>query len=682
MTDENHTPPYPSLFTPLRLAKWTLPNRVVMGAIHTGLERRDRPLERIAAFYRERIEGEVGLIITGGVAPSAEGRLDAQSPVLAAGRDEAWHKAIVASADGNATRLCVQLLHAGRYAALPECVSASPLKARISQHTPRALSTQEVWRTIEDFARASATAQALGYHGVEIMGSEGYLINQFTAPVTNRRTDEFGGSFDNRVRFPLEIVNAVRRRVGPDFIVIYRISAVDLVEGGMTGDEVLELARRIEAAGADIINTGIGWHESTVPTVAHFVPRAAFSFAIGKVQNAVSIPVIASNRINDPGVANDLIASGIASMVSMARPFLADPAFVKKARLGQAKRINTCIACNQACLDRSFKHEHVSCLVNPRAAHEIEYSDAPAKQRQRIAVVGAGAAGMNFAFTAAARGHQVTLFEAGDRLGGQLLMASIIPEKGEFREMLRYFAERLTQENVDVQLRTAPSVPELASGAYDVVVIATGVKPRELSIPGIDHPKVQSYVDVLLHGRPVGQNVAIIGAGGIAFDVAEFLLGEACADSTMAQFAAEYGVDLAMASPGGMMAREVPRPARRHLTMMQRKAGRPAGNRQAITTNWIKRDKLHRQQVEMLGGVVYHRIDDAGIHISVDGTPRLIAADTIVACAGQFSERSLYDALQSMAPALPVHIIGGAHEALELDARRAIEQATRLAQDL
>jgi 2,4-dienoyl-CoA reductase (NADPH2) len=679
VTDEKNGVPYPALFTPIKLAKWTLPNRVVMGAIHTGLERRDRPLERIAAFYRERIAGEVGLIITGGVAPSPEGRLDAQSPVLAAGLDEEWHKAIIATTHSSPTRMCVQLLHAGRYAALPECVSASPLKARINRHTPRALSTQEVWQTIEQFADASVQAQALGYHGVEIMGSEGYLINQFTAPVTNQRIDAFGGSLDNRLRFPLEIVKAVRHRVGPEFILIYRISAVDLFEGGMTGQEVQELARRIEAAGADVINTGIGWHESAVPTVAHVVPRAAFSYAIGEIQKAVSIPIIASNRINDPGVANDLIASGIAGMVSMARPFLADPAFVRKARLGQAQRINTCIACNQACLDRSFKHENVSCLVNPRAAHEIEYGDAPARVPKRIAVVGAGAAGMNFAFSAAARGHQVTLFEASNQLGGQLLMASIIPEKGEFREMLRYFAGRLAEEKVDVRLHTAPTARQLVSGDFDVVVIATGVRPREISISGNNHPKVLTYVDVLLHGRPVGQNVAIIGAGGIAFDVAEFLLGEPCADSTVAQFAAEYGVDLAMESVGGVIAREEPQRPWRHLTMMQRKAGRPAGNRQAITTNWIKRDKLHRSEVDMLGDVAYQRIDDEGIHITVNGKPRLIAADTIVSCAGQYSERTLYDDVRMIDPAIPVHIIGGAYEALELDAMRAIEQATRLA---
>jgi 2,4-dienoyl-CoA reductase (NADPH2) len=674
---------YPSLFTPLRVANTELANRVVMGAMHTGLEKRDRPAERIAAFYRQRIEGEVGLIITGGVSPNAEGRLEAGSPMISPTlerfADRAWHEAIIATARDSPTKICMQLLHAGRYAKLPECVSASALKARINPFVPRALSTAEVWRTIGDFAAAGATAKMIGYHGVEVMGSEGYLINQFTAPVTNFRDDEFGGGLENRMRLALEIVRAIRRETGPDFILIFRISAVDLMQGGMTGDEVARFAALLEQAGADILNTGFGWHESTIPTVAHVVPRAAFSYAIRRVKNAVSIPVIASNRINDPQVSEDIISSGVADLVSMARPLLADPHFVRKARRGEAQLINTCIACNQACLDRAFRHEHVSCLVNPRAGHEVEYVDMAASRVKRIAVVGAGAAGMNFAFNAAARGHKVTLFEAGDRVGGQLLMARVVPDKTEFDQMLRYFRKRLATERVDLRLKSRPGAMALLQGDYDEIVIATGVNPQSVSIPGIEHPKVLSYVDVLLRGAAVGERVVLIGAGGIAFDVAEYLLGDACAAPELTAFANEYGLDLTVAAAGGVVLRRETAMPKRRITLMQRKNERPAGNKRAITTNWIKRDRLRRMKVEMLGGIAYDRIDDAGVHVIVDGESRLIAADTVVVCAGQISERGLYAELCKLDPRFPVHIIGGADQAAELDAMSAIEQATRLA---
>lgn len=670
---------YPHLFSPWRVGSLSVPNRIVMGAMHTGIERLDRAEERIRAFYRARAEGGVGLIITGGVAPNPEGRLDSEAPFLSPGRDESWHRAIVESVRGTDTKICMQILHAGRYAKLPECVGASARKARIGKYAPTALSTDAVWRTVDDYVRTAEIAHHLGYHGVEIMGSEGYLINQFTAIATNDRVDEFGGAFENRVRLPCEIVKAVRKRVGEDFMLIYRISAVDLVPEGMPLAETRRLAQLVEEAGADMLNTGIGWHESTVPTIAAVAPRAAWSYAISHVKDAVRIPVIASNRINDPQVAEDLLAGGIADFVSMARPFLADPAFAAKAKANRPDRINTCIACNQACLDRALRGLRVSCLVNPRAGHEVEFDRGPAGARKKIAVVGGGAAGMNFAFNAAARGHAVTLFEAGQRLGGQLLMASVIPEKFEFKEALRYFEQRLIDEDVTVNFGHAVSADELVAGGYDEIVIATGVRPRVLDIAGIDDPRVLSYVDVLFHRKPVGARVAIVGAGGIGVDVAAFLLGEPDEAPSFDHFAQEYALDLSLRAPGGLAGNAEQPPPRRRITLMQRKNERPAGIPQAVSTSWIHRARLQRSGVQMLGGVDYRRVEEGGLVISTAGEERLIPADTIIICAGQESQRSLYDELLARAPASTVHIIGGADVAGELDAVRAIDQATRLA---
>lgn len=675
------TPPYPYLFTPYEAAGGRIANRIVMGAMHTGIERLDRAEERIHAFYRARALGGVGLIITGGVSPNPEGRLDSESPFLAPGVDEAWHRAIVDSVAGTETKMCMQILHAGRYAKLPECVGPSAQRARINKYAPKALTTEEVWRTIEDYARTAETAQQLGYHGVEIMASEGYLINEFTATATNDRTDEFGGSFENRTRLAREIVKAVRSRVGKDFLIIYRISAADLVQGGMPVEETRQLAQSIEEAGADMLNTGIGWHESTVPTIAAVVPRAAWSYATAELSRSVSIPVIASNRINDPQVAEDLLASGVADFVSMARPMLADPDFAAKAKANHPERINTCIACNQACLDRAFRNQRVSCLVNPRAGNEIEFDRDPPPPPKSIAVVGGGAAGMNFAFNAAARGHKVTIFEASDTLGGQLLMAAAVAEKFEFREALRYFRQRLIDEKIDVRLGHAVTADELIAGGYDEIVIATGVRPRMLTIPGSDDPKVLSYVDVLLHRKPVGQRVAIIGAGGIGFDVATYLLGDADAVPSFEEFAQEYGLDASLRSPGGLTDAQPCAPGRQ-ITLMQRKAGRPAGISQAVTTSWIHRAHLARCGVEMLGGVEYRRVEEGGLVIAIDGEERLIPADTIIVCAGQESQRSLYEDLYDRVPAGKLHIVGGADVAGELDAVRAIEQATQLAMQI
>jgi 2,4-dienoyl-CoA reductase (NADPH2) len=622
------------------------------------------------------------MIVTGGVAPNDEGRFEKGTMTLSDDADTAWHRAIVESVAGSSTRICLQILHTGRYGRFEGCVGPSAIRSRINRHAPRALTTWEVWRTIADHARAAEKARQLGYHAVEIMGSEGYLINQFTAPVTNDRRDEFGGDFAGRVRFPLEIVRAVRAQVGDDFPIIYRMSVLDLVAGGMTGDETVAFARLLQQAGCDILNTGVGWHESKVPTIAHVAPRAGWAYAVRRVRQAVSIPVMASNRINDPQVAEDLLAAGDADLVSMARPLLADPHFVRKARQGRSRSINTCIACNQGCLDRIFLGLAATCLVNPRAGREIEFQPRTPARLKHIAVVGGGAAGMNFAFSASERGHHVSLFEASDRLGGQLLLARNIPGKTEFDEMLRYFKHRLEAERVDVRLGRAPMAAELTAGDYDEVVIATGARPRRPAAPGIDHAKVLDYAQALSGQRPVGRRVAIIGAGGIGFDVAEFLLGGAPhMPPTVDEFAAEYGLDLDVRAAGGLAAPLPATPARHEVTLLQRKTGR-FGAGLSPSTGWIRRDRLTRLGVNMVGGVSYKRVDDAGLHILVDGEARLLEVDTVIVCAGQESERGLHGQLQALAPTVPVHLIGGADRAVELDAMRAIDQATRLAMTL
>jgi 2,4-dienoyl-CoA reductase (NADPH2) len=672
-------PKFRHLLSPLKLRGAVLSNRVVMGAMHTRIETLDRGHERIRAFYRARAEGEVGMIITGGVAPNQEGRIEDGAPSLEGDPDLGWHRAIVNSVVGTSTLMCLQILHAGRYAKFAGCVGPSVGKSRINKWAPRALSTAEVWRTIDDFARTASRARDLGYHAVEIMGSEGYLINQFTAPATNDRLDEFGGNFEGRVRLSLEILKATRAKVGPDFPIIYRMSALDLVQGGMPGGEAVAFARLLEDAGCDILNTGIGWHESTVPTIAHVVPRAAWAYAVRQLKQAVAVPVMASNRINDPHVAEAVLARGDADLISMARPLLADPDFARKARLGRSKTINTCIACNQACLDRIFRDQAASCLVNPRAGREVEFLGPRAARAKRIAVVGAGAAGMSCAFNAAERGHEVTLYEGGDRLGGQLLMARNIPGKTEFDEMLRYFAQRLEEEAVDVHLRCAPTARELADGRYDEVVIATGVQPRAPEIPGIRHPMVTNYVEVLSRGRAVGLRVAIVGAGGIAFDVAEYLLGGAPHEPpALAEFAAEYGLDLDAQSEGGLLTRYRSEAPRRAVTMLQRSGGR-LGTGLAPSTGWIRRDKVKRLGVELLGGVVYERVDNAGLHIRLGDEARLLNVDTVIVCAGQEPDRRLADQLRPVAGNMKIHVIGGADVAMELDAVRAIDQGTRLA---
>ena len=669
---------YPHLLAPLTIAGVSLPNRMVMGAMHTRLETLDRPHERLAAFYAARAKGEIGLILTGGYSPAPEGVMDEGGLVLNHPDQLDEHRLITSAVNDAGGRIVLQILHAGRYAKVADCVAPSAGKARINAFAPRALETDEVWSTIERFAVTAALAKQAGYAGIEVMGSEGYLINEFTAAITNRREDEFGGTFDNRIRFPLEIVKAVRERVGPDFILIYRISSIDLMEGGMTGDEVAEFARRIERAGADLINTGVGWHESAVPTIAASVPRAAWAEVVRNIRQAVSIPVMASNRINLPEVAEELLASGAADLVSMARPLLADPDFAKKTRLGQADEINPCIACNQACLDRIFTERTATCLVNPRAGREIEFDDRPAEVCRRIGVVGGGPAGMAFAINAARRGHAVTLFEAAAELGGQLNLARQVPGKSEFNEMLRYFRVALQRAGVIVRLGQPASAAALAAADFDEIVIATGVTPRLPEIPGITDPKVVSYLDVLSRRVEVGRRVAIIGAGGIGFDVAEFLLGHPEESTDPAAFLLAWGVDPTISRPGGL-ARPQSKPPGREVHLFQRK-DESLGRNLGKSTGWILKARLRNAGVTMTAGASYDAIDAAGLHYTVKGEPKVVAVDHVILCAGQLSNRVLADELR--ARGCEPRVIGGADVAAELDALRAIDQATRLAVSL
>jgi 2,4-dienoyl-CoA reductase (NADPH2) len=674
---------YPNLLSQLRVGGVMLPNRMVMGAMHTRLETLDRPQERLAAFYAARAKGEISLILTGGYSPVPEGVMDEGGLVLNSAEQLDEHRLITDAVTQAGGKIVLQVLHAGRYAKVANCVSPSAGKARINVYPPRPMSTEEVWATIQSFAHTSRLAEQGGYVGVEIMGSEGYLINEFTAGLTNQRDDEFGGSFENRIRFPLEIVKAVRASVGVDFMVIYRISAIDLMEGGMTGAEVAEFARRVESAGADMINTGIGWHESSVPTMAAPVPRAAWVEAVRNVKKAVSIPVVASNRINTPEIAEQIIASGAADLVSMARPLLADPNFAQKTRLGRSEEINTCIACNQACLDRIFTERTATCLVNPRAGREIEFDESETKAPKKIAVVGGGPAGMAFALNAAQRGHHITLYEAGPELGGQLNMAKKVPGKNEFHEMLRYFRVSLEQAKVAVHLSAKVSAQDLAKrvqgGEFDHVVVATGVVPRSPEIKGLDHPKVVSYVDVLGSEVQLGQTVAIIGAGGIGFDVAEYLVGNHAESLEAHTFMEAWGVDGTISGAGGLKpAAKNDLPART-VHMFQRKP-ETLGKNLGKSTGWILKAKLRKAGVVMTAGATYDAIDDAGLHITVNGEQRVIAVDNVVLCAGQSSNRQLVDELAQLG--VHARVIGGADVASELDALRAIDQATRLAVSL
>ncbi|MBK0422614.1 FAD-dependent oxidoreductase [Leucobacter sp. CSA2] len=668
---------FPHLFAPLELGGITLPNRVIMGSMHLGFEEDADGPERLAAFYRERAAAGAALIVTGGVSPNAAGRLTPGSAVLDDAADLSGHRTVTSAVHAAGGRIALQLLHAGRYAAHPGLVAPSPLQAPISPLPPRELSSEEIEQTVEDYARAARLAREAGYDGVEIMGSEGYLINQFTAPRTNHRSDRWGGDFAGRTRFPLEVLRSVRAAVGPEFLIIYRLSMLDLVPDGAPFAEVAELARLVEEAGASAINTGIGWHEARVPTIAGSVPRAAFAWVTKRLSGRAGIPLITTNRINTPETAERLIAEGVADMVSLARPFLADPEFVSKAQAGRSDRINTCIGCNQACLDHTFAGKPASCLVNPRAGRETELLIAPAIERKRIAVVGSGPAGLACATTAASRGHSVTLYEAAERIGGQLNLALQVPGKSEFRETLRYFAGRIEETGVELRLGQRATAGSLAEDAFDEVVIATGVLPRTPEIPGIDRPEVLGYIDAI-NGAHVGDRVAILGSGAIGFDVAEALtqLGEED-PADIAGFLAHWGVDPAEYDTAGLAtAPPAPEPSARSVVMLQRRAGKP-GAGLGKTTGWIHRAELSRRGVQMLAGVNYLGIDDAGLRIEVDGEERVLEVDSVVVCAGQEPDRGLADALA--ADGITAHIIGGADVAAELDAKRAIDQGTRLA---
>ena len=672
--------PYPNLLAPLDLGFTTLRNRTLMGSMHTGLEEERHGFERMAAFYAERARGGVGLIVTGGFSPNLAGRAYPLASQLSFPWQVAKHRIVTDAVHAAGGKIALQILHTGRYGYHPLNVAPSALRAPINRFKPRALTGWGIRKTIGDYARCARLAQKAGYDGVEIMGSEGYLINQFIAPQTNHRTDAWGGSFENRIRFAVEIVRTTREKVGTDFIIVFRLSMLDLVEGGSTWDEVVRLAKAIEAAGATIINTGIGWHEARIPTIATMVPHAAFTWVTQRLKGEVSIPLVTTNRINTPEIAESVLATGCADMVSMARPFLADPEFVNKAAAHRSDEINTCIACNQACLDHIFNGKLTSCLVNPRACHETELVIAKTAARKKIAVVGAGPAGLACATTAAERGHDVTLFDAADRIGGQFNLAKRVPGKEDFNETLRYFRRRIDTTGVMLKLAHHVDAEALRAGGFDHVVLATGIVPRKPPIPGIENAKVATYIDILEGHKTAGKSVAIIGAGGIGFDVGEFLTHPhgAGEKSDAERFSDEWGIDRTYAHRGGL---KTPHgeASPRQVYLLQRKPSK-VGDGLAKTTGWIRRTLLKRRGVEMIAGVNYERIDDDGLHVTIDGEAKTLPVDTIVICAGQESRRELLAPLQ--ASGIPVSLIGGADVASELDAKRAIDQGTRLAASL
>jgi 2,4-dienoyl-CoA reductase (NADPH2) len=671
-------PLYPLMLTPLDLGFTTLRNRVVMGSMHTGLEESPDGFERLAAFYAERASGGVALIVTGGFAPNLPGRLTEHSASLTDESEIDQHRIVTRAVQEEGAKICLQILHAGRYAFHKELVAPSPIQAPINIFKPLELKAEQIEHHIEDFVRCARLAQQAGYDGVEIMGSEGYLINQFIVRHTNQRNDQWGGPYENRIRFALQIVSRIREALGTDFIIIYRISMLDLIRDGSTWPEVRLLARRIQEAGANLLNTGIGWHEARIPTIAALVPRAAFTWVTARLKGVVSIPLITSNRINTPEVAEAVLADGQADMVSMARPLLADPDFISKAQTGRSYLINTCIACNQACLDHIFSGRTASCLVNPRAGHELELAVKPSAKPLRLAVAGAGPAGLAFATTAAQRGHRITLYEQSDCIGGQLNLAAAIPGKEEFRETLRYFGRQLHRLGIELILKTRATADLLMKQGYDAIIVATGIEPRQVDIPGSDHPCVLSYVDVLERKKPVGKRVAIIGAGGIGFDVALYLTQDGSVNSLDPEgFLATWGIDMSLRYPGGLQP-DPPSfaPPVRQVYLLQRKSSK-IGAGLSKTTGWIHRNQLKQRQVVMLNGITYQRIDDRGLHVSRKGEEMILPVDTVVICAGQESSRELAAVLEPLD--IPLYVIGGAEKAVELDAKRAIDQATRLA---
>ncbi len=666
---------YPTMLKPLDLGFTTLKNRVLMGSMHTGLEEDANGHERMAAFFAERARGGVGLIVTGGFGPNNRAATHEHTKMLRSEEDCAKHQIITDAVHEAGGKICMQILHTGRYAFNENPIAPSPIQAPINPFKPKAATEEEIDQQIQDFVNLSVLAQKSQYDGVEIMGSEGYFLNQFLAARTNQRDDAWGGSYENRMRLPVEVVRRVREAVGENFIIIYRLSMLDLVEGGSTYEEIVTLGKAVEAAGATIINTGIGWHEARIPTIATKVPRAAFTWVTAKFKDQFTIPVVTSNRINTPEKAEEVLANGDADMVSMARPFLADPDFVNKAIAGKSDEINTCIGCNQACLDHVFVGKMTSCLVNPRACHETELNLLPATQLKKLAVVGAGPAGLAFATSAAERGHDVTLFDAAQEIGGQFNIAKQVPGKEEFYETIRYFSKHIDNTGVTLKLNTPVSSELLNNGDFDEVIIATGITPRTPGIDGVDHPKVLSYLDVIRDKKKVGKKVAVIGAGGIGFDVSEYLSHEGEATSqNIEAFMAEWGVDMNLKARGGIegIKPQVP-PSPREVYLLQRKESKVGGGL-GKTTGWIHRTGLINKGIKMMPGCEYTKIDDQGLHIKVGDSTKILDVDNIILCAGQEPNRNIVEGLNK-----PYHLIGGADVAAELDAKRAIDQGTRLA---
>jgi 2,4-dienoyl-CoA reductase (NADPH2) len=668
---------FPKLFEPLDLGFTQLKNRILMGSMHTGLEEMKDGMERMAVFFSERARGGVGLIVTGGFGPSSEAATHPHTNIISSDEEALKHKTITDAVHAEDSKICMQILHTGRYAFNPNLVAPSAVQAPINPFTPKALDNDGIEKQINDIVQLAKYAQIGGYDGVEIMGSEGYFINQFLAKRTNHREDEWGGEYENRMRLAVEVVRRTREALGEKFIIIYRLSMLDLVEGGSSYEEVLQLGKAIEKAGATIINTGVGWHEARIPTIATKVPRAAFTWVTAKFRKELSIPCITSNRINTPEVAEEVLQRGDADMVSMARPFLADPLFVEKAAAGKSDEINTCIGCNQACLDHVFSGKLTSCLVNPRACHETEIiiSDIDVGKKKKLAVIGAGPAGLSFATIAAGRGHDVTLFDSANEIGGQFNIAKQVPGKEEFFETIRYFGKQIELTGVNLQLNTRVSAEDLNEGDYDEVILATGIAPRLPDIEGIEHSKVLNYLDVLRHKKPVGNKVAVIGAGGIGFDVSEYLCHQGVATSqNIPAFMKEWGVDMTLQARGGIegVVAEVS-PSAREVFLLQRKSSK-VGAKLGKTTGWIHRTGLKNKGVQMIAGCTYDKIDDQGLHMTVDGTEKVLEVDNVIVCAGQDPMRELIEGLNK-----PYHLIGGADVAAELDAKRAIDQGTRLA---
>lgn len=667
---------YPHLLAPLDLGFTTLKNRVIMGSMHTGLEEGDP--QKLAAYFSERAKGQVGLIVTGGIAPNRAGVVKPFAAKLTKKSQIDHHKLVTEAVHKEGGKICMQILHAGRYAYVPYCVAPSASKAPISMFKAWKLPSFMINWTINDYANSAWLAQQAGYDGVEIMGSEGYLINQFIAKRTNKREDKWGGSYENRIRFPLEIVRKTREKVGKNFIIIFRLSMLDLVEGGSSWDEIVQLAKELEKAGVTILNTGIGWHEARIPTISTRVPRAAFAWVTKKMKQEVQIPLVATNRINMPDVAEKILADSSADMVSMARPFLADPEIVLKAIEDRADEINTCIACNQACLDHVFEQKKISCLVNPRAGHETELNYLPAEKKKKIAVVGAGPAGLAASTVAALRGHDVTLFEASAAVGGQFNMAKQIPGKEEFHEAIRYFKRQIELTGVRLVLNKKVQTEDLI-GQFDEVLLATGIQPRAINLEGIDHPKVMNYLDVLRDKKPVGKRVAVIGAGGIGFDVSEYLAHDTnTQQNTVSNYMKEWGVDMSLEQRSGLIAPELS-PSPREIYLLQRRSTK-VGATLGKTTGFGHRKSLDKKKVKKMNGVEYIKIDDQGLHILRNNRKEILEVDNVIICAGQLPLRTLQDPLVNAG--IQVHLIGGADFAKELDAKRAINQASRLAATL